>query len=101
MESWWSTMMCREMLLGLIRDLPCSALVDDILNRVAQQSRKNVSRSQVEGRLLVGRLVTGLVDIIPGLKATTSIMEEVLGMTVWRAGVNKVWAKRTTRGYKD
>ena len=36
MESWWSTKMCREMLLGLIRDVPGSAMVDVILNRVAQ-----------------------------------------------------------------
>jgi hypothetical protein len=92
MESWWSTKMCREILLGLIRDVPGSALVDEILNRVAQQSRKNVSRRQAEERLLVRRLVSGLADSIPGLSATNSIMEEVLGMTVWRAGVNEVRA---------
>ena len=33
-----------------------------------------------------------LVDRIPAVSATMSIMEEVLGMTVWRAGVNEVWA---------
>ena len=35
MESWWSTKMCREIVLGLIRDVPGSALLDEILNRVA------------------------------------------------------------------
>ena len=75
--------MCREMLLGLIRDVPGSAMVDVILNRVAQQVRRNDSRRQAEGRLLVGRLVSGLVDGIPGLSPTNSIMEEVQDMTVW------------------
>ena len=74
MESWWSTKMCRELLLGLIRDVPGSALVDVILNIVAQQAKKDDSRRQAEGRLLVGSLVSGLVDGIPGLSATNSIM---------------------------
>ena len=83
-ESWWSTKMCRELVLGLIGDVPGSAMADVILNRVAQQVRRNDSRRQAEGRLLVGRLLSGLVDGIPGLSATTPIMD----MMVWRAGVN-------------
>ena len=44
MESWWSTKMCRELVLGLIRDVPGSAMVEVILARVAQQIRKDGSR---------------------------------------------------------
>ena len=36
--------------------------------------------------------MSGLVDRIPAMAAAMSIMEEVLGMTVWRTGVNDVWA---------
>ena len=92
MELWWSRKMCREVVLGLIRDVPGSAMVEVILARVAQQIRKDDSRRQAEGRLLVGRLVSNLVEGIPGVSATNSILEEVLSMTVWRAGVNEVWA---------
>ena len=75
MESWWSRKMCRELVLGLIRDVPGSAMVEVILARVAQQIRKDDSRRQAEGRLLVGRLVSNLVEGIPGVSATNSILE--------------------------
>ena len=92
LESCWSRRMCREMVLDLVREDPGSAMLNQILDRVAQRARKNDSRKQAEGRLKVGGLVSGLVDRIPGVAATRSIIEEVLDMTVWRAGVNEVWA---------
>ena len=92
MESWWSRKMCREIVMGLVRDVPGCAVMEMILTRVAQQIRKEDSRRQAEGRLLVARLMSNLVDVIPGVSATNSILEEVLSMTVWRAGVNEVWA---------
>jgi hypothetical protein len=84
--------MCREVVLEVLRDVPGTAMMNQILDKVAQQARINASRRQAERRLEVSSLVSRLVDRIPAVSAAMSIMEEVIGMTVWRTGVNEVWA---------
>ena len=80
--------MCRE----VVRDVPGTAMMNQILEKVAQRARINESRRQAKLKLEVNSLVSRMIDKIPAVSAAMSIMEEVIGMTVWRSGVNEVWA---------
>ena len=65
-------------------------MMNQILEKDAQRARINESRRHAKLKLEVNSLVSRMIDKIPAVSAAMSIMEEVIGMTVWRSGVNEV-----------
>ena len=83
-ETWRSKRMIREMVVEIVRKIPEKA-ADNKAKMIALKKTKAMDR------MMISRLVSGMVDEIQGQSVAGAVMKEVLEIASWRAGVNKAW----------
>ena len=83
-ETWRSKRMIREMVVEIVRMIPRKSAE----NKVKMIALK---KAKAMDRMMISRLVSGMVDEIQGQSVAGAVIKEVLEIAWWRAGVNKVW----------
>ena len=84
METWKSKKMIRETVMVLISMIPEIAS-ENVANMIALKKAKAMDR------MMISRLVLGMVDETQGRSVAGAVMKEVLEVAWWRAVVNKAW----------
>ena len=83
-ETWRNKRMVREMVVEIMSMIP---------ERAAENMAKMMplKKAKAMDRMMISRLVSGMVDETQGRSVAGTVMKEVLEVAWWRAGVNKAW----------